>query len=76
MIQVEIRTTGRAVRKTVNEDTPLRPFLEENVPDYQLNGTIHLNGSPIVGPALDMTFAQLGATEVTYLTQVAKRDNA
>ena len=75
MIKVTVGNNVNRKSVIVDENTTLRTVLEENQVDYT-RGAMYLDGSTIQPGGLDKTFKDYGITEMCYLLNVAKVDNA
>lgn len=75
MIKVTVGNNVKREAVIVDENMTLRAVLEDANIDYT-NGTMHLDGAPLMAGELDKTFAEFGINEKCFLLNVVKADNA
>lgn len=75
MIKVTIGNNVKRKVMVIDENTTLRAALYEAEVDYS-RGTTNLSGTVLSQDDLDKTFADFGITDMCFLTNVAKADNA
>lgn len=75
MIKVTVGNTVKRETVIIDEHTTIREALEEAGVDYSI-GMTNLSGTVLRYDDLDKTFADFGMTDMCFLTNVAKADNA
>lgn len=77
MIKVRVRNNVGSETVLTNSDATIRKVFEEAGFELTPRAFLTLDGTPIIGPELDKTFADYGAVEgIHQLSLVAKVDNA